>query len=135
MGSTGCAARGDESGLAMNLDFLAGVLSGWWPYLLLIAVGFLPNEAWRMLGIVASRGIDENSELIVWVRAVATATLTGVVSKIVVFAPGALGTVPLSVRLAAAAAGIAAFFLMRRSVFASLATAVLAMLAGIWATG
>ena len=41
-----------------------------------------------MLGIVASRGIDEGSELIIWVRAVATAILTGVVSKIVVFAPG-----------------------------------------------
>jgi hypothetical protein len=121
--------------MAMSLDFHTGVLGDWWPYLLLIFVGFLPNEAWRMLGIVASHGIDEDSELIVWVRAVATATLTGVVSKIVVFAPGALGMVPLSVRLAAAAAGIAAFFLMRRSVFGSLATAVAALLAGIWMTG
>ena len=48
-----------------------------------------------MLGIVASRGIDEGSELIIWVRAVATAILTGIISKIVVFAPGALGGVPL----------------------------------------
>jgi hypothetical protein len=119
----------------MNLDFSAGVLRDSWPYLLLIAVGFLPNEMWRMLGLVASRGIDEESELIIWVRAVATATLTGVVSKIVVFAPGALGTVPLSVRLGAVAAAITAFFLARRSVFAGLVTGVLAMLAGIWATG
>jgi hypothetical protein len=132
MDSTGCAARGDEHDAA---DSAMSFLSDWWPYLFLVAVGFLPNEVWRMLGIVASRGIDENSELIIWVRAVATATLTGVVSKIVVFAPGALGTVPLWVRLVAVAAGIAAFFIMRRSVFASLATAVLAMLAGIWATG
>jgi hypothetical protein len=119
----------------MNLDSYAGVLRDGWPYLLLIAVGFLPNEVWRMLGIVASRGIDEHSELIIWVRAVATATLTGVVSKIVAFAPGALGTVPLWVRLGAAALGIAAFFVVRRSVFAGLLTGVLAMLAGIWATG
>jgi hypothetical protein len=119
----------------MNPDFYGGILRDGWPYLLLVLVGFLPNEVWRMLGIVASRGIDENSELIVWVRAVATATLTGVVSKIVVFAPGALGTVPLWVRLAAAALGIAAFFLMRRSVLAGLVTGVLAILAGIWATG
>jgi Branched-chain amino acid transport protein (AzlD) len=119
----------------MSLDFYTGVLSDGWPYLLLVAVGFLPNEVWRMLGIVASRGIDEGSELIIWVRAVATATLVGVVSKIIVFAPGALGAVPLAVRLAAAAAGIAAFFLSRRSVLASLATGVAALLAGIWATG
>jgi len=119
----------------MSLDLHTGVLGDWWPYLLLIFVGFLPNEMWRMLGVVASRGIDENSEVIIWVRAIATATLTGVVSKIVVFAPGALGTVPLPVRLAAAAAGIAAFFLMRRSVIASLATGVAALLAGIWMMG
>jgi hypothetical protein len=106
----------------------------WWPWVLLILVGVLPNEMWRMLGVVAARGIDEKSEVIIWVRAVATATLTGVVSKIVVFAPGALATVPLAVRLAAVAAGIAAFFVMRQSVFAALVTGVAAILAGIWAT-
>jgi Branched-chain amino acid transport protein (AzlD) len=119
----------------MNLDLYAGVLRDGWPYLLLIVVGFLPNEVWRMLGLVAARGIDENSELIIWVRAVATATLTGVVSKIIVFAPGALGTAPLWVRLGAAALGVAAFFLMRRSVLAGLVAGVLAMLTGMWATG
>jgi hypothetical protein len=112
-----------------------GVLAGWWPWLLLIVVGFLPNEVWRMLGVAASRSIDEESELIIWVRAVATATLTGVVSKIVVFAPGALGAVPLAVRLAAVAVGLAAFLVVRQSVFAVLVTGVAALLAGIWATG
>jgi hypothetical protein len=106
-----------------------------WPYLILILAGFLPNEVWRMLGIVASSGVDEGSELIIWVRAVATAILTGVVSKIVVFAPGALGGVPLTVRLAAAAAGMAAFFLLRRSVFAGVVTGTLAVLVGVWASG
>ncbi len=111
------------------------LFADWWPYLLLVVVGFLPNEAWRMLGVVASRGLDEESELVIWVRAVATATLTGVVAKIVVFAPGALVTVPLTVRLAAVAAGIAAFFVMRQSVFAALMAGVAAILAGTWAAG
>jgi len=104
------------------------------PWLLLILVGFLPNEMWRMLGLVVARGVDEKSELIVWVRAVATATLTGVVSKVVVFAPGALATVPLAVRLTAAACGIAAFLVIRQSVFAAVITGVATLLAGIWAT-
>jgi hypothetical protein len=116
------------------MSFPASFLDDWWPWLLLIVVGFLPNEVWRMLGVVASRGLDEESELIIWVRAVATATLTGVVSKIVVFAPGALGTVPLAVRIGAVAAGIAAFLFTRQSVFAGLITGVFAILAGIWAT-
>jgi hypothetical protein len=110
------------------------VADNWWPWILLILVGILPNEMWRMLGVVAARGIDEKSELIIWVRAVATATLTGVVSKIVVFAPGALATVPLAVRLAAVAAGLAAFFVMRQSVLAALVTGVAAILAGMWVT-
>jgi hypothetical protein len=111
------------------------VVGDLWPYLVLVLAGFLPNEVWRMLGIVASRGIDEGSELIIWVRAVATAILTGVVSKIVVFAPGALGGVPLAVRHAAAAAGLAAIFAMRRSVFAGVVTGTLAILVGVWARG
>ena len=47
------------------------------PYLVLILVGFLPNEVWRMLGIVAGRGLDEDSEIVLWVRAVATGVLAG----------------------------------------------------------
>jgi hypothetical protein len=117
------------------MSLATSFLGDWWPWFILIVVGVLPNEVWRMLGVVASRGLDEESELIIWVRAIATATLTGVVSKIVVFAPGALGTVPLGVRLAGVAAGVAAFFVMQQSVFAGLATAVVALLAGIWAAG
>jgi hypothetical protein len=111
------------------------VLEGLWPYLILILVGFLPNEIWRMLGVVVSHGIDEGSELIVWVRAVATAILTGVVAKIIVFAPGALAAVPLSVRLTAAAAGMVAFFLMRGSVLAGVVVGTLGILVGVWAVG
>ena len=111
------------------------VLDGLWPYLVLVMVGFLPNEIWRMLGVVVSHGIDEGSELIVWVRAVATAILTGVVAKIIVFAPGALADVSLTIRLTAAAAGMAAFFLLKRSVLAGVVVGMLGILVGVWAVG
>jgi len=106
-------------------------LGNLWLYAMLILVGFLPNEVWRMAGVVLSRGLDENSEILIWVRAVATAILTGVVGKLVVFAPGALATVPLAVRLGAAALGLAAFLLIRRSVFAGVATATAAIVLGM----
>jgi hypothetical protein len=105
------------------------------PYLVLILAGFLPNEVWRVLGIFASRGIDEKSEIIIWVRCVATAILAGVVAKIVLFAPGVLADVPLAVRLGAVAVGLAAFFALRQSVFAGVVAGTLAVLAGAWATG
>ena len=105
------------------------------PYVLLLLVGVLPNEIWRMLGVVLARGLDEESEIIVFARAVATAILTGVVGKLVVFAPGALASVSLGVRVGALALGVAAFLLSGRSVFAGVATATLAIIAGVLAFG
>jgi hypothetical protein len=89
-----------------------------WPYVAMVLVGFLPNEVWRWLGIVMARGLDERSEVVVWVRAVATAILAGVIAKLTLFPPGALAEVPLTARLAAVAIGFAAFMAFRRSVFA-----------------
>ncbi len=69
-----------------------------------------------MLGLVLARGLNEDSQLVVWSRAVATALLAGVVAKLILFANGALTTVPLSVRggRAADAMGFAAFAALRR---------------------
>jgi hypothetical protein len=100
------------------------------PYLALILLGFLPNEVWRMLGLLVSRGIDENSELLVWVRAVATAVLAGVIAKVTLMPPGALADVPLSARLAAIAVGFIAFLAMRRSVFAAVLAGEVTLVAG-----
>jgi hypothetical protein len=106
------------------------------PYLVLIAAGFLPNEVWRMLGIVVAHGLDEGSELVVWVRAVATALLAGVVAKIILFPPGGLADVGLWVRLSAIAIGFAAFVVVRRSVLAGvLAGEAVLILGAHWFAG
>jgi hypothetical protein len=104
-------------------------------YLLLVLVGFLPNEIWRVLGLVFAHGIDEESELFVWARAVATAVLAGVIAKILLFPPGALASVPLIVRLGAIACGLVAFLLVRRSVFAGVAAGEVALMLGALAYG
>ena len=78
-------------------------------YVLLVLVGFLPNEIWRMLGLVVARGIDEESEFFMWARAVAIAVLAGVIAKIIVLPPGTLAGVPLGIRLGAIACGFVAF--------------------------
>ena len=95
---------------------------GLWGYLVLVLVGFLPTDVWRLLGVVVARGIDEESEILVWVRAVATAVLAGVIAKIVFFPPGSLAAMPLAVRLLAIGSGFLAFLLVKRSVFAGLVT-------------
>jgi hypothetical protein len=100
------------------------------PYVALVLLGFLPSEMWRWLGIVLGRGLDENSEIIQWVRAVAVALVAGVVARIVLFPPGALASVPLSVRLAALGCGFLAFFFIRRSPFAGVLVGEAVLVAG-----
>lgn len=108
------------------------ISSDLWAYLLLILVGFLPNEIWRALGFVVARGLDEGSEILVWVRAVATAVLAAVIAKLTIFAPGALAEIPLGIRLVAVAFGFAAFVLFRRSVLAGVVTGEIVLIAGAW---
>jgi hypothetical protein len=110
-------------------------LGEWAPYAMLILVGYLPNEVWRALGIVLARGLDEDSQVIVFARATATAILTGVVGKLVIFAPGALASVSMMVRIGATALGLVAYVLARRSVLAGVVAATLAMMAGVLVLG
>lgn len=92
-----------------------------WPYIALLVVGYLPNEVWRYLALVMAHSLDEDSELVVLARTIATALIIGVVAKLVVFSGGELAGFPLAVRLAAAGGGLAAFAIFRRSVFAGVA--------------
>jgi hypothetical protein len=100
------------------------------PYLALILVGFLPNEVWRILGLLVARGLNEDSEFVVWVRAVATAILAGVIAQLIVTSSGALATIPLSVRIAAVAGGFVAFLTVRRSVLAGVAAGEAVLIGG-----
>lgn len=100
------------------------------PYLVLILVGFLPNEIWRALGLVVARGLNEDSEIVVWSRAVATAILAAVIAKLILFPSGTLDNIPLAVRVGAAVCGFAAFVCIKRSVFAGVLVGEAALLFG-----
>jgi branched-subunit amino acid transport protein len=100
------------------------------PYLALVLVGFLPNEIWRWLGIVLARGVDEGSEVLAWVRAVATAVLAGVVAQLIFAPPGALASVPLPIRVAAIAGGYVAYRIGGRSVFIGVIGGEIALVLG-----
>lgn len=101
-----------------------------WPYFLLLLVGFLPNEVWRALGLVLARGLNEDSEIVIWSRAVATAILAGVIAKLILFSTGALATIPLPVRVTAAVCGFLAYLVVKRSVFAGVLAGELVLLLG-----
>lgn len=98
------------------LQTLNDLSGGLWPYLVVILFGFLPSEVWRVLSVYLAKGISEESEILVWVRAVASALLAGVVSKLLLVPSGALASIPISWRIAALVIGVIAGMLARRSV-------------------
>jgi branched-subunit amino acid transport protein len=114
---------------------MSGFVGDWHALLVLVIAGFLPNEVWRMVGLWFVSGIDEGSEVLVWVRAVATAILAGVIAQILVQPPGALASVPDALRYGAVVAGFAVFLVTRRSIFAGVVCGEIVMIAGKWWLG
>ena len=114
---------------------MSDFIGDWHALVILFVAGVIPNQIWRMLGLWFGGGIDEGSELLVWVRAVATAVLAGVIAQILVQPPGALASVPDWLRYGAVAAGFAAFLLLRKSIFAGVVCGEIVMLSGRWWLG
>jgi hypothetical protein len=70
-----------------------------------------------------------------WVRAVATAMLAAVLAQLILASSGALGTIPVAVRVGSACLGFFAFVLGRRSVFAGVLVGEAALMLGAYAFG
>ena len=94
-----------------------------WPYIVVLVIGFLPTEVWRVLAVLLAKDLKEDSEILLWVKFVASALLAAVVAKIVVAPPGVLKEVPLIGRLLSLAVALPVLLVFRRPV-------VVAVLAG-----
>lgn len=106
--------------------------SGLWPYLLVVLAGYLPTDVWRWVAVLFGRNLDEDSEIMIFVRGVATALVAGIITRLVLIPSGDLVAVPLAVRLGALAAGFLVFFLARRSLFVGVLAGEAVMIAGAY---
>src|SRR5262249_13123858 len=114
---------------------MSDFIGDWHALVVLLLAGVIPNQIWRLLGLWLGAGLDEGSDLLMWVKAVATAILAGVIAQILVQPPGALASIPSVLRYGALAAGFVAFMLTRRSIFAGVLAGEIVMLAGKWWLG
>lgn len=92
------------------------MLAEYWTYVLIVVAGFIATDFWRWLGVLAGNRLNEESEALNWVRAVATALVMAVTAKLIVFPTGPLAESPLWLRLAAAGIGFALFLLSGKKV-------------------
>ena len=113
----------------MTLTF-ESIDAAWWPYLFILLAGVLPTDIWRWLGVIAGDRLREGSEALIWVKAVATALVAGVVGQLILFPTGELAATPLSLRVAAVALGWLAFYVARKSVLVGVVAAEVVLFAG-----
>jgi hypothetical protein len=104
----------------------------WWPFLFILVAGWVPTDVWRLLGVALGGRMEEGSDLLVLVRAVATALVAAVVGNLVVFPGGTLAATPLALRIGAATLGFAAYLASGRRMVVGIATAEALLCLGLW---
>ncbi|WP_284777512.1 AzlD domain-containing protein [Agrobacterium sp. lyk4-40-TYG-31] len=104
----------------------------WWaPYLFIAIAGWLATDLWRWLGVIAGNRLKEGSEVLNWVRAVATALVMAVTAKLIVFPTGVLEQSPMWLRIGAAGLGFAAFLASGQKVFVGVVAPLVVLAAGM----
>ena len=96
-------------------------------YLLIFFLGCLPTVIWRFLGVYFAEKITEDSEVFIWVRAVATALIAALVMHIVIAPTGLLAQTALSSRVLALSAAVVVYAMMAPRFSYSLATSLVTL--------
>jgi hypothetical protein len=104
----------------------------WWPFVFILAAGWLPTGMWRYLGVYFAAGIDEDAQILVFVRALATALVAAVIAKLVLYPDGALAKTSMALRLTAVAVGFLAYATIGRRIWLGVLCAEALLLAGIY---
>ncbi|PSJ55888.1 AzlD domain-containing protein [Kumtagia ephedrae] len=103
----------------------------WWPFLFILLAGWLATDAWRFLGVAFGGRIREDSEALVFVRAVATALVAAVIGNLFVFPSGALADTTAALRIGAAALGFVAYLAAGKRMLLGIVVGEAALIAGM----
>jgi branched-subunit amino acid transport protein len=98
--------------------------------LAIMAAAVFPTAVWRWIGVALGRRIDADSELLHWVRAVATAIIAAFVARVVFFPTGGLAETPLWLRLVAMSVGLSVMLGGRRFLIVGVGAGILTLVIG-----
>lgn len=102
----------------------------WWPFAFIVLAGWATTYPWRALGVFLGGRIRDDAEILVLVRAVATALVAAVIGNLICFPAGPAADTSLALRIGCAAAGFAAYLFVRRSVLLGILVAEVFFIAG-----
>lgn len=115
----------------MSLTFEQAVAdTWWWPYVMIVFAGWIATDIWRWIGVFAGGKLSEDGELLIWVRAVATALVAGVIAKLILFPTGVLEVTPMWLRGLAAVSGFGAYFASGKRVIVGVLGGELVLISG-----
>ncbi len=113
----------------MSLTFTS-IEAWWWPYVFILVAGVLATDVWRWIGVLAGNSLKDDSEAILWVRAVATALIAAVIGKMIVLPSGSAAEIHIATRICAAASGWMAFAVTGKNVLVGVVVAELVLVGG-----
>ncbi|MFD0918061.1 AzlD domain-containing protein [Pseudahrensia aquimaris] len=102
----------------------------WWPFVFILLAASLPTMGWRWLAVAIAADIDEDSELLIFVRCLSTALVAAVAAQFIFFPNGALAETSFLLRGGAAVAGFSAY-LISRSLFVGILVGEVLLVAGM----
>ena len=105
------------------------------PYIFIAIAGWLATDIWRWAGVIAGKRLDEDSEILNCVRAVATALVAAVIAKQILYPSGVLIGSPMALRVGSAVAGFVVFVVTGQRVLAGVMTAMAVLASGLYLTG
>ncbi|EKF43770.1 AzlD domain-containing protein [Nitratireductor indicus] len=104
----------------------------WWPFVFILIAGWAATDGWRFLGVYLGGKLSEESDLLVFVRCVATALVAAVIANLVVFPGGALADSPLLLRIVAAIIAFSAYLLTRKNILLGILAGEAVLLSGLF---
>lgn len=105
--------------------------NGWWPFVYILVAGWIATDFWRYAGVLLGRRISDTSDAFLLVKAIATALVAAVISRLILFPSGALADTSVVLRVGAAAVGFAAFLLLGQRIFVGVGVAMAILIGGI----